>query len=146
MKYKAVEQVNDKQKNILFEKFNKHFSGDIKKRKVAIWGLSFKPETDDMPEASSMVLINSLLDSGCEVTVYDPIAGNEANIILRDRVRYAEDIYDCVLDAESIFHVTERKEFRLPNWEVIKISMAHNPVLLDGRKVFDKRCWTELNI
>ena len=135
---KAVEQVNDKQKNVLFEKFNKHFSGDIKGKKVAIWGLSFKPDTDDIREAPSLVLINSLLEKGCEVTVYDPIAMKEAKKILGERVIYAKDIYDSVLDAEAIFHVTEWKEFRLPNWEVIKRSMKPNPVLFDGRNVFDK--------
>ena len=135
---KAVEQVNEKQKNILFEKFNRYFSGDIEGKKVAIWGLSFKPETDDMREAPSLVLINSLLDNGCEVTVYDPIAMEEAKKILGDKVIYAKDIYDSVLDAEAIFHVTEWKEFRLPNWEVIKRSMKPNPVLFDGRNVFDK--------
>ena len=135
---KAVEQVNEKQKNVLFEKFNKHFSGNIKGKKVAIWGLSFKPDTDDMREAPSLVLINSLLEKGCEVTVYDPIAMNEAKKILGESVSYAKDIYDSVLDAEAIFHVTEWKEFRLPNWEVIKRSMKPNPVLFDGRNVFDK--------
>lgn len=135
---KAVEQVNEKQKNVLFEKFNKHFSGDIKGKKVAIWGLSFKPDTDDMREAPSLVLINSLLEKGCEVTVYDPIAMKEAKKILGESVSYAKDIYDSVLDAEAIFHVTEWKEFRLPNWEVIKRSMKPNPVLFDGRNVFDK--------
>jgi UDPglucose 6-dehydrogenase len=135
---KAVELVNDKQKNILFEKFNKHFSGDIEGKKVAIWGLSFKPDTDDMREAPSLVLINSLLDNGCKVTVYDPIAMKEAEKILGERVIYAKDIYDSVLDAEAIFHVTEWKEFRLPNWKVIKRSMKPNPVLFDGRNVFDK--------
>jgi UDPglucose 6-dehydrogenase len=135
---KAVEQVNEKQKNILFEKFNRYFSGDIEGKKVAIWGLSFKPETDDMREAPSLVLINSLLDNGCEVTVYDPIAMEEAKKILGEKVSYAKDIYDSVLDAEAIFHVTEWKEFRLPNWVVIKRSMKPNPVLFDGRNVFDK--------
>src|SRR5690554_3607256 len=135
---KAVEQVNEKQKNVLFEKFNKHFSGDIKGKKVAIWGLSFKPDTDDMREAPSLVLINNLLKHGCEVSVYDPVAMNEAKKVLGDTVRFAKDIYDCVFDTEAIFHVTEWKEFRLPNWEVIKRSMKSNPVLLDGRNVFDK--------
>lgn len=135
---KSVEEVNEKQKNILFEKFNKHFAGDIKERKVAIWGLSFKPETDDIREAPALVLIDSLLKHGCEVSVYDPVAMNEAKKVLGDSVRFAKDIYDCVFDTEAIFHVTEWKEFRLPNWEVIKRSMKPNPVLLDGRNVFDK--------
>lgn len=135
---KSVEEVNEKQKNILFEKFNKHFFGDIKGKKVSVWGLSFKPETDDIREAPALVLINSLLESGCEVSVYDPVAMNESKKVLGDSVRFAKDIYDCVFDTEAIFHVTEWKEFRLPNWEVIKRSMKPNPVLLDGRNVFDK--------
>ncbi|MEA4994953.1 MAG: UDP-glucose/GDP-mannose dehydrogenase family protein [Petrimonas sp.] len=134
---KAVEDVNDRQKNILFEKFNKYYSGDIKGKKVAVWGLSFKPETDDIREAPALVLIKSLIDNGCEVYVYDPVAMNEAKKILGNSVKFAKDIYDCVLDTEAIFHVTEWKEFRLPNWEVIKRSMKPNPVLLDGRNVFD---------
>ena len=136
---KAVEEVNEKQKNILFEKFNKHFSGDIEGRKIAVWGLSFKPEPDDIREAPSLVLIKSLLNKGCEVTVYDPIAMEEAKKKLGEMVRYAKDIYDSVLDAEAIFHVTEWKEFRLPNWEVIKRLMKSNPILLDGRNVFDEK-------
>ena len=135
---KSVEEVNEKQKNILFEKFNKHFFGDIKGKKVSVWGLSFKPETDDIREAPALVLINSLLESGCEVSVYDPVAMNESKKVLGDSVRFAKDIYDCVFDTEAIFHVTEWKEFRLPNWEVIKRSMKPDPVLLDGRNVFDK--------
>lgn len=136
---KAVEEVNEKQKNILFEKFNKHFSGDIEGRKIAVWGLSFKPEPDDIREAPSLVLIKSLLNKGCEVTVYDPIAMEEVKKKLGERVRYAKDIYDSVFDAEAIFHVTEWKEFRLPNWEVIKRLMKSNPILLDGRNVFDEK-------
>ena len=135
---KSVEEVNEKQKNILFEKFNKHFFGDIKGKKVSVWGLSFKPETDDIREAPALVLINSLLESGCEVSVYDPVAMKESKKVLGDSVRFAKDIYDCVFDTEAIFHVTEWKEFRLPNWEVIKRSMKPDPVLLDGRNVFDK--------
>jgi UDPglucose 6-dehydrogenase len=135
---KAVEEVNEKQKNILFDKFMKYFSGDIKGKKVAVWGLSFKPETDDIREAPALVLIDSLLKHGCEVSVYDPVAMNEAKKVLGDSVRFAKDIYDSVYDVEAIFHVTEWKEFRLPNWEVIKRSMKPNPVLLDGRNVFDE--------
>jgi len=135
---KAVEEVNEKQKNILFDKFMKYFSGDIKGKKVAVWGLSFKPETDDIREAPALVLIDSLLKHGCEVSVYDPVAMNEAKKVLGDSVRFAKDIYDSVFDVKAIFHVTEWKEFRLPNWEVIKRSMKPNPVLLDGRNVFDK--------
>ncbi len=133
---KAVEEVNERQKNILFEKFTKHYSGDIEGKKVAVWGLSFKPETDDVREAPALVLIKSLLDYSCEVSVYDPVAMLEAEKILGDTVRYAKDVYDCVQNADAIFHVTEWKEFRLPNWKMIKKIMKPNPVLLDGRNVF----------
>lgn len=141
---KSVEEVNRKQKNILFEKFNQQFSGKIDGKKVSVWGLSFKPETDDMREAPSIVLINSLLEHDCEVSVYDPIAMQEAKNILGESVKYAKDIYDCVLDSEAIFHVTEWKEFRLPNWEVIKRSMKANPLFLDGRNVFNKKDMSSL--
>jgi len=107
-------------------------------KKVAIWGLSFKPGTDDMREAPSLVLIEQLLNDGCDVTVYDPVAMHECRRIIGDKVNYAKDLYDSVLDAEVIFHVTEWKEFRMPNWEVIKRSMKTNPVMIDGRNVFDQ--------
>lgn len=132
----AVESVNEQQKNILFSKFSQHFQGNIQGMKVAVWGLSFKPGTDDMREAPSLVLIRSLLQVGCQVSAYDPVAMNEAKRILGDSITYAKDIYDAVLDAQAIFHVTEWKEFRIPNWEVIKRSMQPNPVLVDGRNVF----------
>ena len=132
----AVESVNEQQKNILFRKFSQYFQGNIKGMKVAVWGLSFKPGTDDMREAPSLVLVRSLLQAGCQVSAYDPVAMNEAKRILGDSITYAKDIYDAVLDAQTIFHVTEWKEFRIPNWEVIKRSMQPNPVLVDGRNVF----------
>lgn len=134
----AVEEVNEKQKNILFEKFYNLFNGDISGKKVAVWGLAFKPGTDDMREAPSLVLINKLLEAGCEVTVYDPVAMEESKKRIGDTVTYAKDLYDAVLDAQVIFHVTEWKEFRMPNWEVIKRSMKPEPVLIDGRNVFDQ--------
>lgn len=133
----AVEDVNEKQKSILFDKYKKHYNGRTKGKKVAIWGLAFKPGTDDMREAPSLVLIDSLLNDGCEVSVYDPVAMDECRRIVGDKVKYAKDLYDTVLDAEVIFHVTEWKEFRMPNWEVIKRSMKPNPVMIDGRNVFD---------
>ncbi len=133
----AVEAVNDKQKNILFEKFEKHFGGDIKGKKVALWGLAFKPETDDMREAPALVLIDSLVNAGCEVVAYDPVSMEECKRRIGDKVAYANNMYDTVLDADAIFHVTEWKEFRMPSWEAIKRSMKANPVLIDGRNVFD---------
>lgn len=135
----AVEAVNDKQKNILFDKFTKHFGSEIKGKKVAIWGLAFKPETDDMREAPSLVLIDSLVNAGCKVVVYDPVAMAECKRRIGNTVIYAHNMYDTVIDADAIFHVTEWKEFRMPSWEVIKRSMKDNPILVDGRNVFDAK-------
>ena len=133
----AVERVNNSQKHVLFKKFSDFFGGEVRGRKVAVWGLSFKPGTDDMREATSLVLIDELLAAGCEVSAYDPVAMNECR---RRRpqspIRYAKDIYDCSKGAQVIFHVTEWKEFRIPNWKKIKASMAENPVLIDGRNTF----------
>lgn len=132
----AVEEVNARQKRLLFEKFDKYYNHDIKGRKVAIWGLSFKPGTDDMREATSLVLIDQLLEAGCKVSVYDPIAMDEAKRRIGDKVRYASDLYDAVIDADALFHVTEWKEFRMPSWEVVKRSMK-TPLLIDGRNVYE---------
>lgn len=132
----AVEAVNEHQKNILFEKFVKHFKGDVAGRKVALWGLAFKPQTDDMREAPALVLIESLLAARCEVTAYDPVAMDECRRRIGDRIRYASNMYDTVVDADAIFHVTEWKEFRMPSWEVIRRSMKPHPVLIDGRNVY----------
>lgn len=138
----AVEEVNEKQKNILFEKFVKYYKGDIKGRKVALWGLAFKPETDDMREAPALVLIDSLLKAGCQVIAYDPVAMNECKRRIGNSIQYAENLYDTVIDADAIFHVTEWKEFRMPSWGVIKKAMKPDAVLIDGRNVFGE---TDLN-
>ena len=131
----AVEEVNESQKNVLFEKFKKYFKNKIEGKKVAIWGLAFKPETDDMREAPSLVLIDSLLKSGCSVTVYDPVAMNECKRRIGDKVEYASNMYDAVIDADVIFLVTEWKEFRMPSWKVIKRSMKPEAVIIDGRNI-----------
>lgn len=132
----AVEAVNESQKNILFEKFRKYFKGNIKGKKVAIWGLAFKPETDDMREAPALVLIDSLLKAGCEVCAYDPVAMDECRRRIGDSISYGRNLYDTVIDADAIFHVTEWKEFRMPSWGVIRKAMKENPILIDGRNVF----------
>lgn len=132
----AVEAVNEQQKHILFNKFAHYFGGDVRGRKVAVWGLAFKPETDDMRQAPSLVLIEALLEAGCEVSVYDPVAMEEARRQLGDRVHYAADLYSSALDADAIFHVTEWKAFRMPAWEVLRRSVR-TPLLIDGRNVFD---------
>ena len=132
----AVEEVNEIQKNVLFKKFKIFFNNDVKGKKVAIWGLAFKPETDDMREAPALVLINSLLEEGCHVCAYDPVAMNECKQRIGDSISYAQNMYDAVIDADAIFHVTEWKEFRMPSWGVIKKAMKPNPVLIDGRNIF----------
>ena len=133
---KSVEAVNAAQKNILFEKFKKHF-GNVKGRRVAIWGLSFKPETDDMRQAPSLILIKQLIDAECEVAVYDPVAMPECRKRIGDIVKYTTDIYKCCEKVDAIFHVTEWKEFRIPNWTKIKMLINKDAVIIDGRNVFD---------
>ncbi len=132
----AVEDVNDEQKSLLFRKLEKHFNGDLKGKRIAIWGLAFKPETDDMREAPSLVLIEKLLAAGCEVYAYDPVAVEESKRRIGDVIHYAKDIYDAVVDANALMLVTEWKEFRMPSWSVIKKLMA-TPLVLDGRNIYD---------
>ncbi len=132
----AVESVNEMQKSMLFTKLMNHFAGDINGKKIAIWGLAFKPETDDMREAPALVLIDSILKAGATVTAYDPIAMEECKRRIGDSIEYANDMYDAVLDADALLLVTEWKEFRLPSWRVIKKSMR-DLVLLDGRNIYD---------
>lgn len=132
----AVEDVNDEQKSLLFRKLEKHFNGDLKGKRVAVWGLAFKPETDDMREAPSLVLIEKLLAAGCEVYAYDPVAVEESKRRIGDTIHYAKDIYDAVVDADALMLVTEWKEFRMPSWSAIKKLMS-TPLVLDGRNIYD---------
>jgi len=134
---RAVEEVNEAQKSILFDKVQKRFDGDLQGKKVAIWGLAFKPDTDDMREAPSLVLIEKLLAAGASVSVYDPIAMEECKRRIGDVVTYAKDIYDAALDADALMVVTEWKEFRLPSWAVLKRTMKQ-PILIDGRNIYDR--------
>lgn len=135
----AVENVNERQKNILFDKLMKYYNGDIKGKTVAVWGLAFKPKTDDMREAPALVLIEKVIKAGAKVRVYDPVAMEEARKHhLGDTVVYAKDIYDATLDADAILMVTEWNEFRLPTWEVIKKTM-NKPVVFDGRNIYNKQ-------
>ena len=139
----AVEEVNEQQKSILFEKLQRHFCSDLHNKTIALWGLAFKPETDDMREAPSLILINKLLKIGCKVRVYDPAAMKECRRRIGDSVYYATDMYDAALDADALMLVTEWKEFRLPSWAVIKKAMR-TPVLLDGRNIYEKKEIEEL--
>jgi UDPglucose 6-dehydrogenase len=132
----AVEAVNERQKEILYHKLAKRFDNQLKGKTVAVWGLSFKPQTDDMREAPSLVLIEKLLAAGCTVNVYDPAAMTEARRTLGDRVAYAADIYQTVHRADAILLVTEWKEFRLPDWNAIRRAMR-TPAVFDGRNIYD---------
>jgi len=132
----AVEEVNQKQKEILFDKLSAYYKGDLKGKKIALWGLAFKAETDDMREATSLVTIKLLLEAGCKVKVYDPVAMAECKRRLGDAVDYANDIYDAVLDADALLVLTEWKQFRLPSWGVIKKTM-NGSIIIDGRNLYD---------
>ena len=116
----------------------KHFRGDIQGKRIALWGLAFKPETDDMREAPSLVLIKKLKEAGCVVSAYDPVAMPEAQRRLPvGMISYGKDIYETVIDADALLLVTEWKEFRMPSWSVIKKLMS-TPLILDGRNIYDK--------
>lgn len=133
----AVEEVNEKQKFRLFEKMDDYFQGDLKGKTIAVWGLSFKPNTDDMREAPSVVIINELLKSGAIVKAFDPVAMETAADILGDRIQYTQSIYEAVQDADALAVITEWNEFRLPNWAILRDSMKH-PVIFDGRNIYKR--------
>lgn len=132
----AVEAVNQYQKEIVYKKLNDTFNNNIKGKRIAIWGLSFKPETDDMREAPSLIVIDKLVKSGTDVIVYDPVAMNECRRRIGDKVEYAKDMYDAVIDADALALLTEWKEFRLPSWSVIHKAMKGN-IVVDGRNIYD---------
>lgn len=132
---KAVEEVNEAQKSVLFRKLNRHFDGQLSGKTIALWGLAFKAETDDMREATSLVTMRLLLDAGCRVRVFDPVAMNECRRRMGDRVEYAKDMYDAALGADALLLLTEWKQFRLPSWEVVRRSMNHAAVF-DGRNIY----------
>lgn len=133
---KAVEEVNEIQKSILFEKLNKHYKGNLKGKTIAMWGLAFKPETDDMREAPSLVLIEKFLKAGCTIKVYDPIAMDECKRRMGDEVIYCKDMYDAAVDADALLLVTEWKEFRMPSWSVLGKLMKEK-LVVDGRNIYD---------
>lgn len=133
---KAVESVNERQKSVLFRKFVNHFDGDVKGKIVALWGLAFKPETDDMREAPALVLIDLLLNAGVMVKVYDPIAMDECRRRIGNTVTYCKDMYEAIVDADALMLVTEWKEFRVPSWNVLKKYMRVH-VVIDGRNIYD---------
>ncbi|GAB3869816.1 UDP-glucose/GDP-mannose dehydrogenase family protein [Hymenobacter segetis] len=140
---RAVESVNEDQKSVLFNKVSKHFGGDLRGLKIAVWGLSFKPKTDDMREAPSLVIIEKLLAAGCTVTAYDPVAMPEAKHSLGDSISYAKDEFAALIDADALLIVTEWPDFRSPNFDVVGRLMKQK-VVFDGRNIYDVKELKEL--
>lgn len=131
----AVEEVNERQKSIVFDKIKREL-GDLQGKHIAVWGLAFKPETDDMRQAPSLVVIDSLLEAGAKVTVYDPVAMDECRRRIGDAVSYARDMYEAAIDADAVALLTEWKQFRMPSWQVVKRAMCGN-LIVDGRNIYD---------
>ena len=132
----AVEEVNENQKLVLFNKVKKHFNGDLKNKKIALWGLSFKPKTDDMREAPSLVIIEKLLNDGASVIAYDPVAMHEAERMIGKSISYATDMYSALNDADALLIITEWPEFRVPDFTELNTRLK-NKLMFDGRNIFD---------
>ena len=133
----AVEEVNERQKSIVFEKLFKAFDGNLKGKTIALWGVAFKPETDDMREAPALVIIDRLIKAGAKVNVYDPVAMEECKRRIGDVVVYCKDMYEAVIDADALVLVTEWKQFRIPSWKVVK-KMMRGDTVVDGRNIYDE--------
>lgn len=141
---KAVERVNERQKALLFTKLQKAFGNiSLNGHTVTLWGLAFKPETDDMRESTALVMIRLLSEAGCKIRVYDPIAMDECKRRVGDAVTYCRDMYDAVDGSEALLLLTEWKQFRLPDWQKVKDRMKR-PFLIDGRNIFDAQEMKEL--
>jgi len=134
---KAVEAINNDQKLLLFNKIQKHYNGNVKNKTVAVWGLSFKPQTNDMREAPSIVIIKKLLESGSKINVYDPVSKEEARKYFSDSITYYEDQYEALKEADCLALITEWPEFRFPKFDTIK-SLLKAPVIFDGRNIYDR--------
>lgn len=132
---RTVDDVNNRQKNVLFRKLSEHFDGDLSGRTVAVWGLSFKPRTDDIREAPSLVLIDQLLDAGATVNVHDPVATDNVKAMYGDKLNYFEHHYDACTDADALAIVTEWNEFRNPDFDYLKVKMK-SPAIFDGRNLY----------
>ncbi|TAI47151.1 UDP-glucose dehydrogenase family protein [Flagellimonas allohymeniacidonis] len=141
---KAVESVNYRQKSVLVEKIKNHFGENLKGKQFGMWGLSFKPKTDDMREAPSLVIIEQLRTLGATVRAYDPVAMEETKRILGDKIEYAKDEYDAIIDADALILVTEWSEFRMPNFRILE-KLMNNKTIFDGRNVYDPEEMSELD-
>ncbi len=139
----AVESVNNRQKKVLFDKLKRKFGEGLKNKTIAVWGLAFKPNTDDMREAPSIVLIKNLIAEGCKVKAYDPEASKEAYKIFGDKIEYMKKQYSALESADALVIVTEWNEFRRPDFDKIK-SLLKQPVIMDGRNLFDPKKMAEM--
>ncbi len=133
---KAVEDVNDDQKQVVFKKLHKYFNGDLKGKVIAVWGLTFKPQTDDMRLAPALTVIDELIDAGCKVRAFDPVASAEAKKVLPSTVKISKDIYAAAKNADAILLMTEWKMFRIPDWVRLK-RLVNTPLVIDGRNIYD---------
>ena len=140
---KAVERVNNYQKSVLFNKLIKHFKGDIKGKKIALWGLSFKPNTDDMRDAPSLVIIDKILNAGANIKAYDPVAMDEGKRRLGDTIEFSPDQYDALIEADALIMITEWSEFRVPNYNLVS-KLMKNKIIFDGRNIYDPEEMKEL--
>lgn len=139
---RAVDEVNERQKNVLVRKLNRYFNSDLKGKIITLWGLSFKPQTDDIREAPSLVMINSLLEAGADVRVHDPVAMNLVKALIGNKIQYYDNNYDSLKGGEALLIVTEWNEFRRPDFERMK-SLMKRPVIFDGRNIYDPKVMKE---
>lgn len=133
---KAVERVNERQKRVLFRKLSNYFEGNLAGKTIAVWGLAFKPETDDLREAPSLVLIEKMLDAGCIVQAYDPAAMESAKHIFKDKITYCSSMYEAAEGADAMIMLTEWKQFRLPSWTTLAEKMKRR-LIIDGRNIYN---------
>lgn len=134
----AVEEVNQYQKTVLFEKLSDYYKGDLQGKTICLWGLSFKPETDDMREATSLVIIDLLTKAGCKINACDPIAIPNCKRLVGEKVNYYNDMYEAINKTDALLLITEWKQFRVPDWNKIK-QMMHSPLIIDGRNIYDAK-------
>ncbi|MBN2743461.1 UDPglucose 6-dehydrogenase [Breznakibacter xylanolyticus] len=138
----AVDNINEDQKKILVKKISQHFKNHLEGKTFAVWGLSFKPHTDDMREAPSVVIIKKLIKAGAKVKVYDPVAMHEAQKVFGNTIEYGKDPYDVLIDADALVLITEWPEFRILNYKILE-KLLKNKVVFDGRNIYDMAEMTE---
>jgi len=134
---KSVEKVNNRQKSVLYNKLYEYYKGDLKNKNIAIWGLSFKPNTDDMREAPALVLIDKLIQAGANIKAFDPVAMEEAERILGNKIEFTKDKFEALVDADALLLVTEWNEFRVLNFKVMK-KLMKKQVIFDGRNIYER--------